>query len=742
LRRPNSAFSAALVALGLSAPVVLAQQFGRAPVTTPDTNQAQASSSFDPMMASRGARHMLRTGLDYIDYKEYTRALRYLRSAEARQGELDGNEVKALKQGIEQAQRGLRETGSPSGIASRSRPRPVGAITTATPPADPVRPAPVRSFDAIQLTSATQVEPATPQAPAEPTPGPALDNPRAAMPAPAPAPEPAAPAGLPEPSPAPPLTEAPALTQVPAPAPVAEPAGSSLPELPPLPTGEPTGPAPTPAPLDARPLPTPAQPEPTAAPAPVEPKAAPVEPQAAPAPAPAPVKADAPPVLNLEPLPETPTEAKPETVAKPAELPAPALAEAKPAELPAPALAEAKPAELPAPAPAEAKPAELPAPAPAEAKPTGTDSSLLLPPLTDPVAPAEAKAPASAPTPDATPASAPAPDPAQLPAPIAAPAMPAAPAAEPIPEPSPTPAPAATPLPAAAELTPAPIPTPSEPEPVAAPALAPAPRESVRAEATPPPAPAADELPPLPGAARLATPSPLPAMTPEAREMPPLGARRQLSPETEARIAQIAQRQADESRTRTGQPSILPRTVNIMPTAPADDANGLDNLGTSNANTRFELTRAPSPTEAWPIRRIPVPEEFVAIQPRDWQPARKYWQAPAYCHMPLYFQDAALERYGHSVEQFFGPTGRHLTYPIDDPKQSKQRMQLVQPFWSIGLFAFQVGTWPYKLIVDPPWEAEYDLGYYRPGDRIPTDVYYLPFHGVGQVLPPIRGRNW
>ena len=44
-----------------------------------------------------------------------------------------------------------------------------------------------------------------------------------------------------------------------------------------------------------------------------------------------------------------------------------------------------------------------------------------------------------------------------------------------------------------------------------------------------------------------------------------------------------------------------------------------------------------------------------------------------------------------------------------------------------------------KLIVDPPWEAEYDLGYYRPGDRIPEDSVYWPFHGIG---PPLRGMKY
>ena len=61
------------------------------------------------MAATRGARYLLRNGLDYINYQEYERALRYLREAEVRQKELNDSERLALKQAIERAQRGLRE---------------------------------------------------------------------------------------------------------------------------------------------------------------------------------------------------------------------------------------------------------------------------------------------------------------------------------------------------------------------------------------------------------------------------------------------------------------------------------------------------------------------------------------------------------------------------------------------------------------------------------------------------------
>jgi hypothetical protein len=152
----------------------------------------------------------------------------------------------------------------------------------------------------------------------------------------------------------------------------------------------------------------------------------------------------------------------------------------------------------------------------------------------------------------------------------------------------------------------------------------------------------------------------------------------------------------------------------------------------------WNCPRPPSPTEARPLRAIPVPEEFVPLAPRDWAPNRKVWSASGLCHTPLYFQDAALERYGQTAEQYVGPLGRFLSYPLDDPTQSNQRNQIAQPFFSMGLFAAQIALLPYNMLVDPPWEAEYDLGYYRPGDRVPTDVYYFPLHGVG---PPFRGSE-
>jgi len=154
---------------------------------------------------------------------------------------------------------------------------------------------------------------------------------------------------------------------------------------------------------------------------------------------------------------------------------------------------------------------------------------------------------------------------------------------------------------------------------------------------------------------------------------------------------------------------------------------------------RLELPRAPSPAEARPIRAILLPEQFDNIKPRQFDPRRKMWASSAVAHYPLYFQDPSLERYGISIEQRLGRAGRKLTYPIDDPTQSKMRNQIATPFFSAGLFALQTATWPLRMIADPPWEAEYDLGYYRPGDRVPEDTVIVPWKGVG---PLFKGNKY
>lgn len=423
--------------------------------------------------------------------------------------------------------------------------------------------------------------------------------------------------------------------------------------------------------------------------------------------------------------------------------PAMAPAAVSPAGLPPLPSGTVSSVSLPAPRDAAMTLAQA-APAPTELPPLDLNS-VPLPPLSNsaveapPAAVSEPTPPPSTPAPE-TPAM-PAPPVSEAPAPLASEAPAPLPSEAPAPLASEAPAP--VPVPASEPTLPAELPgtAPALPEPLPEP---PAPRVAALPDATEPP-PSLPAVPPV----SEEPPPPLPAESfgrgvdqgqyrsassdsfiPDRSSNAPST----LSPELQREVERMAQRQEDELRSKPALPDqMVPgSTPNI------GDARGLSTT-TVLPSPRLEISRAPSPTEARPIRAISVPEEFVPLTKRDWEPNRKYWSSAAVCHMPLYFQDAALERYGQTVEQAVGPAGRFLSYPVDDPKQSIQRNQLVQPFASIGIFAAQIALLPYNLIMDPPWEAEYDLGYYRPGDRIPTDTYYLPLTGVG---PPLHGKRY
>ncbi|MEZ6042438.1 MAG: hypothetical protein R3C20_18210 [Planctomycetaceae bacterium] len=81
----------------------------------------------------------------------------------------------------------------------------------------------------------------------------------------------------------------------------------------------------------------------------------------------------------------------------------------------------------------------------------------------------------------------------------------------------------------------------------------------------------------------------------------------------------------------------------------------------------------------------------------QWAPTNLY-------HNPLYFEDPALERYGHTYHP------------------------LIQPFASTGRFATQLVRLPYQMTLHPVHAKEYTLGYYRPGECAPKKHYQIPFN--------------
>jgi len=724
LRRTTSTWTAAILGAALSAQAVSAQQSPTAANARGSSSTTESDPSFG-MAAARGARNLLRNGLDYIDYQEFERALKYLREAERRADELNEPERVKLQEGIERAQRGLREAiGSDEPYALSERSHRSGDAAPAVAAASSGRFAVAKP----QPTTAPKREGDDRGEPIQ------LAGAEVAVP-----PPPRRDAPVPD-QPAPPQIElAPAPASVSADAPL-ELVDVEIPTPPPISRIE-AAPASANAPTQA--------PEPDAA---------------------AMAQADL-----LAPLPDF----------ERLEVPAPSLGPLPPREdedvqlsNTEPDQAESAPAPIFLENPSETE--ELEAPAALDLAPAASMDSFNLPPLggdsVRAVAPEvdELIAPAPVATPEA-----PAPgidddalDLPALPADLRDPTPISIPTAdEPMSESEPAPAfePEAE-IEAEIEIEPEtnampqPAPVADEPEDLpelpggltdlsndddAEPRMAAAPDDE-------PIAPAAeemsfdDDLPELPDEApsvapavdELAEPAPEfpPTLAPAPRAEELLDSpepRRSaststLSPELQNRVEEVARRMEAEYRESQLNPQPEPTEFDEGQGDPyADDM--------LRAQTQIDISRAPSPAEARPINAIPVPEDWVPLGAREWSPQRKYWAAAATCHLPLYFQDPMLERYGHSVEKFLGPKGRFFSYPIDSPSQSTQRNQIVQPFASAGLFAFQILTLPYAMIVDPPWEAQYDLGYWRPGDKIPTDLYYLPLYGTG---PPLKGKNY
>lgn len=667
VRRPTSVLAKAFLGAALAATAVSAQQPASAPATDP-----MADPSAIPMNPSRGARYLIRNAWDYITYQEYERALGFFREAERRQAELTDAERLKLKQGIERAQRGLREAANgasePSYARSGRLNRP-GALSLALPTTSRTPPtpgAPRIEREPIVLATASAVDPRM---------NPNAANIRAsgvglALPIPLPVPVPVpvrAEVATPTPLPATPDVET-----APLPAPAAEPS-APVAETPVVSLAS----APSPVPAAVAPPSVPAAEPPTEVTLP--------EPPASAAALPVPELPPPPQEESLPTLPVEPTQAQ-----APAPVPS-----TEPTQAPAP---------VPIPDPVADRLSEPPPPPTAETLPADNRTSAPAPaPAVDPAAEVEKLPPLPDGMADPT---APAPAPILAPAPEPAPAGAASPAGEPR-----VVGLADGPTEAAAPVA------------VAVPDAPPAPLETGPSPAVPAPMPAA-VVPSPPVATEVQRQLGADTFIPGPRQAHPST----LTPELQREVERIAQRQ-DEELKRNPAPGAAP--------LPGDSEGTMGPGGA--ASTKLEISRAPSSTEVRPIRAIPVPEEFVPLPKREWEPDRKYWAAAATCHLPLYFQNATLERYGYSMEQRFGRLGRFMSIPLDDPRQSKQRNQIVQPFFSIGLFAAQIALLPYNMIMDPPWEAEYDLGYYRPGDRVPSDITYFPLAGVG---PPLRGMNY
>lgn len=91
----------------------------------------------------------------------------------------------------------------------------------------------------------------------------------------------------------------------------------------------------------------------------------------------------------------------------------------------------------------------------------------------------------------------------------------------------------------------------------------------------------------------------------------------------------------------------------------------------------------------------------VHFESRAFADAHVFWEASNLFSNPLYFEDAPLERYGHT----HGP--------------------IIQPLVSVGKFGAQLVGLPYQMALHPIHEHRYAIGWYRPGECAPYK-YYLP----------------
>ncbi len=94
---------------------------------------------------------------------------------------------------------------------------------------------------------------------------------------------------------------------------------------------------------------------------------------------------------------------------------------------------------------------------------------------------------------------------------------------------------------------------------------------------------------------------------------------------------------------------------------------------------------------------------------RNFAPSTLTWKASALCHKPLYFEEVNLERYGHTAGL------------------------IRQPVLSGAHFFLSLATLPYQAGINPPWECQYDLGYYRPGSCAPWLVPPIPLSVRGAL---------
>ena len=99
----------------------------------------------------------------------------------------------------------------------------------------------------------------------------------------------------------------------------------------------------------------------------------------------------------------------------------------------------------------------------------------------------------------------------------------------------------------------------------------------------------------------------------------------------------------------------------------------------------------------------PMPLPFGPDREAGWSVKTKHWVAPAYCHLPTYYEDVMLEAHGH------------------------ERCPPVQPILSGARFYTGIFFTPYLAYMRPPLKDIPSTGHYRPGSCAPAIRQRAPY---------------
>ena len=149
-------------------------------------------------------------------------------------------------------------------------------------------------------------------------------------------------------------------------------------------------------------------------------------------------------------------------------------------------------------------------------------------------------------------------------------------------------------------------------------------------------------------------------------------------------------------------------TAKIAEAAEDDETTDLPDLNDDGLKSMRELTLDIRPEEG------ELPKDLAAAKfldvgevrhpagtNRPWPLYEFWWEAPAVCHRPLYFEEVNLERYGYSHG-------------------------LIQPILSGAHFFGKVPALPYLMTAEPHRDCVYTLGHYPPGSYAPYHIHYPP----------------